>query len=71
MILLFSAAVPNAFAQPKIAFQSQRDGNREIYVMNPDGTNQTRVTNDSADDQAPKISPDGSKIVFTSDRDGD
>lgn len=30
--------------QLKIAFQTFRDGNREIYLMNPDGSNQTRVT---------------------------
>lgn len=28
----------------KIAFQSERDGNREIYIMAPDGSNQTRLT---------------------------
>ena len=30
----------------KIAFASTGDGNREIYVMNTDGTNPTRRTND-------------------------
>ena len=29
----------------KIAFDSYRDGNIEIYVMNADGSNQTRLTN--------------------------
>jgi uncharacterized delta-60 repeat protein len=31
----------------KIAFTSDRDGNREIYLMNADGSNQTRITNNS------------------------
>jgi hypothetical protein len=29
----------------KIAFESQRDGNAEIYVMNPDGSGETNLTN--------------------------
>src|ERR1041384_8190465 len=40
-------------ANGKIAFTSDRDGNREIYVMNADGTNQTRLTNNPAVDQLP------------------
>jgi Tol biopolymer transport system component len=41
----------------KIAFTSDRDDNREIYVMNPDGSGQTNVTNDPADDFAPSWQP--------------
>jgi uncharacterized repeat protein (TIGR03803 family) len=54
----------------KIAFASQRDGNAEIYVMNPDGSNQTRLTSNAATDSYPAISPDGSRIAFSSQRDG-
>ena len=54
----------------KIAFRSFRDGNEEIYVMNADGTNQTRLTNNAAIDTEPSFSPDGSKIAFQSNRDG-
>jgi Tol biopolymer transport system component len=57
-------------AQEKVAFVSTRDGNSEIYVMNADGTNQTRLTNNPADDQNPSMSPDSTKIAFTSNRDG-
>ena len=53
-----------------IAFFSHRDGNAEIYVMNPDGSNQTRLTNNAAHDYSPYWSPDGSKIAFHSKRDG-
>ena len=59
-----------AFTLVRIAFASDRDGNWEIYVMNADGTAQTRLTNDAADDQNPAWSPDGSKIAFQSDRYG-
>jgi hypothetical protein len=54
----------------KIAFHSNRDGNSEIYVMDADGSRQTNLTNHTAFDILPAWSPDGSKIVFVSDRDG-
>ena len=38
--------------------------------MNADGSNQTRLTNNAANDVHPSFSGDGSKIVFDSDRDG-
>lgn len=53
----------------KIVFQSNRDGQSEIYVMNSNGTGQTRLTNNPAWDTAPAWSPDGTKILFTSLRD--
>jgi TolB protein len=37
----------------KIVFHSLRDGNREIYVMNADGSNPTRLTTDPTDDVGP------------------
>ncbi len=58
-------------AQGQIAFMSDRDGNWEIYVMDADGKNQRRVTNNPADDKWPSWSPDGKRIAFESDRDGD
>src|SRR5437870_11296719 len=48
-------------ANGKIAFTSDRDGNREIYVMNADGRNQVRRTNNAAVDDHPTWSPDGTK----------
>lgn len=53
-----------------VAFYSMRDGNAEIYVMDGDGGNQTRVTEDPAMDVDPAMSPNGRDIVFTSNRTG-
>ncbi len=52
----------------RIAFVSNRDGNNEIYVMKPDGSDATRVTYDTADDIEPTWTPDGRRIVFISNR---
>ena len=57
-------------AQAQIAFVSKRAGNFEIYVMDADGVNPRRLTNNPARDYAPSWSPDGKRIVFCSDRDG-
>ena len=54
----------------KIVFSSNRDGNWEIYMMNPDGTRQERLTYDRAVDWEPVISPTGDQILFTSNRVG-
>lgn len=58
------------FQLGKIAFQSNRDGNFEVYIMNDDGSNQTNITNNPANDGSPAWSPDGTKIAFISNCDG-
>jgi RHS repeat-associated protein len=52
----------------KVAFASTRDGNSQIYLMNTDGSAQTRITNNQTNDEAPRWSSN-SRIVFQSDRD--
>ncbi len=69
MPLSVQAAFPGA--NGLIVFYNGRDGNAEIYVMNADGSNQTRITNNPATDSQPVWSPDGTQIAFMSDRDGD
>ena len=54
----------------QIAFQSSRDGNWEIYVMDADGKNLRRLTNYDDSDVSPSWSPDGTQITFSSHRDG-
>jgi len=43
----------------------------EIYVMDADGSDQTQLTDNDANDAYPSWSPDGEKIAFTSIRDVD
>ncbi len=53
----------------KIAFSGFRSGSfRSIYVMNADGSNTVRLTNEAGNDENPSVGPNG-KIVFSSTRD--
>ena len=54
----------------KIAFSSKRNGNLDIYIMNPDGSRQERLTRHKASDYSPVWSPTGEQILFVSNRDG-
>ncbi len=54
----------------RIAFVSDRDGSVELYVMEADGSNLTRLTYNAGFTGAFRWSPDGSRIAFSSDRDG-
>src|SRR5438034_4174180 len=61
-------AITAIAAAGQIAFISDRDGARDIYVMNADGSGVTRLTNSPAFKQSLVWSPDGAKIsLFTAE----
>ncbi len=55
----------------RIVFRSSRDGNKEIYLMNADGTGVRRLTHTEATNTMPSFSWSGDRIAFVSTRDGD
>ena len=60
------AKVPDT---PKIIFGTYREGNHELYLMNPDGSEQVNITNHRAADVSGVWSPTGEQILFASNRD--
>ena len=71
--LVLASVYPLSARAPKtekIAFSSNRKGNWEIYIMNPDGSQQERLTRNGAGDYSPVWSPTGEQILFTSERNG-
>jgi hypothetical protein len=64
-LLLPAAPAQSALpgANGRIAFTSYRDGNAEIYVMDADGTDQRRLTSNTAVDDEPAWSPAGTRLA--------
>lgn len=58
-----------AIPMGKIAFKTERDGNNEIYVTTT-VLGEVNITNNPAEERDPDWSPDGTKILFASDREG-
>lgn len=55
----------------RIAFYSNCENNqRDIYMMNRDGSGRKKLTTSNAEDTFPSFSPDGNSITFTSTRNG-
>ena len=72
LVVLFVAmgasADPSAAAvSERIAFASDRDGDYDIYAMDPDGSNVVQLTNAPGPDINPAISPDGTRIAYNRD----
>ena len=64
-----SGRAPCFMNDGRILFHS-KSPDSEICIANSDGTNIITLTNNTAVDWSPKISPDGKQIAFISDRDG-
>ena len=69
LILGLALFMAGARAHAQIAFMSERDGNKEIYVMGADGRSPRNITRHPADDWTPALSPNGKRLAFMSDRD--
>ena len=71
-----SARLPDAadavaiYPWSRLAFQSIRDNNWEIYLGNDDGSGQTRLTVDGNSDIHPRLNRGATRIVFASRRTG-
>jgi len=55
----------------RLVFDSTRDGNTELYVMDVDGSHPRRLTTSLGDDWGATWSPDGTQIAWNSDRTGE
>jgi TolB protein len=55
----------NGIAETKIYFVSTRSGSKEIWVMDYDGENQHQVTHLGSISISPRISPDNSRVAFS------
>ncbi|MGA2849464.1 MAG: Tol-Pal system beta propeller repeat protein TolB [Terracidiphilus sp.] len=56
----------NGICETKIYFVSSRSGNKEIWVMDYDGQNQHAVTHLGTISLSPRISPDNTRLAFSS-----
>lgn len=59
---------PDLSGLSHIAFESNRDGDSEIYVMNADGSDARNLTQRPGPDRAPVWSPDGRYLAYLADR---
>ena len=65
IIFRLGGGIPG-IAESKIYFVSERSGHKEIWAMDYDGANQHAVTSLGTISLSPRISPDGSRLAFSS-----
>jgi Tol biopolymer transport system component len=68
-VLVDSATNIQATLSPdrtRVVFSSNRNGNLDIYLMDPDGQNLRRLTSSPGNEGEPAWTPDGARIVYTS-----
>jgi len=56
----------SALRGSQIVFETAQDGDAEIYIMDADGSNVVKLTDNGIDDQHPVLSPDGLLVAFNS-----
>ena len=54
----------------RLVYSSTASGNRNLWIMEPDGTGQRQLTNGPSVDATPAVTPDNRSIVFMSNRTG-
>ena len=72
-LVTMGGAVQNPAWSPDgatIAFDMWEGGNRDVFVMNADGTNIQRLTTSAGEDRHPSWSPDGQRIAYESESSG-
>jgi TolB protein len=65
IILRLGGGIPG-IAESSIYFVSDRSGHKEIWAMDYDGSNQRQITHLNSISLSPRISPDGSRLAFSS-----
>ena len=65
IIFRLGGGIPG-IAESKIYFVSSRSGHKEIWAMDYDGANQHALTHLGSISLSPRVSPDGSRIAFSS-----
>ena len=69
LLFLFTAAcAANGEATQRLVFDSQRDGDADIYTIAADGTGVRQLTDVPGRDYEPDAGPDGKTVVFASQR---
>jgi TolB protein len=68
--LVFHFTGEQGIARSRIAFVSEKDGNKELFVMDYDGYNPRQVTFDASLNLAPSWSPDKQRLAFVTYREG-